>query len=44
VFFITGGAKLEVLKKAVMNPDPFKSPIGAFLAQCPSPVEFVWAE
>lgn len=44
VFFITGGAKLEVLKRAVLNTDPFKSPIGAFLAQCPVAVEFVWAE
>ncbi len=43
VFFITGQTKLDVLKSASLNPDPDTSPIGAFLAQCPAPVEFVWA-
>ncbi len=43
VFFITGQTKLDVLKSASLNPDPYVSPIGAFLAQCPASVEFVWA-
>lgn len=43
VFFITGQAKLDVLKTASQSADPYTSPIGAFLAQCPAPVEFVWA-
>ena len=42
LFYITGQAKLNVLKPAVLSTDPYLSPIGAFLAQCPSPVEFVW--
>ncbi|MGA9658269.1 MAG: 6-phosphogluconolactonase [Asticcacaulis sp.] len=43
LFFITGQTKLDVLKSASQNPDPNTSPIGAFLAQCPLPVDFVWA-
>jgi 6-phosphogluconolactonase len=43
LFLITGRPKLEVLKTASLSDDPFGAPIGAFLAQCPSPVEFVWA-
>ena len=43
VFYITGQTKLDVLKAASQNTDPYASPIGAFLAQCPVPVEFVWA-
>ncbi len=43
LFFITGETKLEVLRTASQSTDPFLSPIGAFLAQCPSPVDFVWA-
>lgn len=43
VFFITGATKLEVLRAASQTTDPYESPIGAFLAQCPVPVEFVWA-
>lgn len=43
VFYITGQAKLDALKAASQNTDPYTSPIGAFLAQCPVPVEFVWA-
>ena len=44
VFFITGATKLEVLRTASQSTDPYESPIGAFLAQCPAPVDFVWAE
>ncbi|EGF91270.1 6-phosphogluconolactonase [Asticcacaulis biprosthecium C19] len=43
IFFITGATKLEVLRSASQSTDPLESPIGAFLAQCPAPVEFVWA-
>ena len=43
VFFITGQAKLDMLKTHGALTDPYISPIGAFLAQCPAPVEFVWA-
>ena len=43
VFFITGQAKLDVLKSAALSTDPYTSPIGAFLAQCPVSVDFVWA-
>ena len=43
VFFITGQAKLDILKTLGAVTDPYASPIGAFLAQCPVPVEFVWA-
>ena len=43
VFFITGQAKLDVLKAQALTTDPYVSPIGAFLAQCPVPVDFVWA-
>ncbi len=42
VFYITGQAKLDVLRRASLDADPMTSPIGAFLAQCPVPVEFVW--
>ncbi len=44
LFFITGATKLEVLRTASQSTDPYVSPIGAFLAQCPVPVDFVWAE
>lgn len=43
VFFVTGEAKLEILKTLGTVTDPFVSPIGAFLARCDVPVEFVWA-
>ena len=43
VFFITGQAKLDILRSASQDRDPYVSPIGAFLSQCPVPVEFVWA-
>jgi len=42
VFFITGQTKLDVLKAMSTDTSPFTSPIGAFLAQCPVPVDFVW--
>ena len=42
VFFITGQAKRDVLNSMIRDTDPYLSPIGAFLAQCPVPVEFVW--
>lgn len=42
VFYITGQTKLDVLKDMSHDTDPYVSPIGAFLAQCPAPVEFVW--
>ncbi len=42
LFYITGQTKLNVLKAACLSTDPFTAPIGAFLAQSPSPVEFVW--
>jgi len=43
LFYITGQTKLDVLKSAALSTDPYTSPIGAFLAQCPVAVEFVWA-
>jgi len=43
VFFITGQEKLDRLKTHGTVTDPYASPIGAFLAQCPVPVEFAWA-
>lgn len=43
LFLITGRPKLEVLKTSSLSDDARAAPIGAFLAQCPSPVEFVWA-
>jgi 6-phosphogluconolactonase len=43
LFLITGRPKLEVLKTASLSDDAYAAPIGAFLAQCPSPVEFIWA-
>ena len=43
VFFVTGQAKLDMLKTHGAMTDPYASPVGAFLAQCPAPVEFVWA-
>lgn len=43
LFYITGQTKLDVLKSAVLSTDPYTTPIGAFLAQCPVDVEFVWA-
>jgi 6-phosphogluconolactonase len=42
LFYITGQTKLNVLKAASLSTDPFTAPVGAFLAQSPSPVEFVW--
>ncbi len=42
LFYITGQAKLDILTQAALSTDPYTAPIGAFLAQCPSPVEFVW--
>jgi 6-phosphogluconolactonase len=43
LFYITGQTKLDVLKSAALSTDPYTTPIGAFLAQCPVAVEFVWA-
>jgi 6-phosphogluconolactonase len=43
LFLVTGRPKLEVLKTASLSDDPYAAPIGAFLAQCPPPVEFIWA-
>jgi 6-phosphogluconolactonase len=43
LFYITGQAKLDALKSATEDTDPYTSPIGAFIAQCPTDVEFVWA-
>lgn len=43
LFLITGQTKLDVLKTASLSTDPYTSPIGAFLAQCPVPVNFIWA-
>ncbi|MGZ3304418.1 MAG: 6-phosphogluconolactonase [Asticcacaulis sp.] len=43
VFLIFGEAKLDMLKSHGTVTDPFISPIGAFLARCTAPVEFVWA-
>lgn len=42
VLYITGQEKLEALKAAVADPNPDTAPIGAFLAQCPVPVDIVW--
>ncbi|UDF03152.1 6-phosphogluconolactonase [Asticcacaulis sp. AND118] len=42
VLYITGQEKLEALKAAVADPDPGTAPIGAFLAQCPVPIDIVW--
>ncbi|MDV6331931.1 6-phosphogluconolactonase [Asticcacaulis sp. 201] len=43
VFYITGQTKLDVLRTASQNTDPYASPIGAFIAQCPVDIDFVWA-
>jgi 6-phosphogluconolactonase len=43
LFYITGQAKLDALKASSEDTDPYTSPIGAFIAQCPTDVEFVWA-
>ena len=43
VFLITGHEKLDTLRRLGANTNKFASPIGAFLAQCPVPVEFAWA-
>ena len=43
LFLIFGDDKIEVLKTFGPVTDPFKSPIGAFTAQCPVDIEFVWA-
>jgi 6-phosphogluconolactonase len=43
LFYITGQAKLDALRASTEDTDPFTSPIGAFIAQCPTDVEFVWA-
>ena len=43
LFYITGKAKLDVLKEMSLINDAQASPIGAFLSQCPVPVDFVWA-
>ncbi len=43
LFFITGQIKLDVLEQMSASTDPMTSPIGAFLAQCPVPVDFAWA-
>ncbi|OYW78902.1 MAG: 6-phosphogluconolactonase [Asticcacaulis sp. 32-58-5] len=42
VLYITGFEKLRALEAAVADPNPDRSPIGAFLAQCPAPVDIVW--
>ena len=43
LFYITGQAKLDALRASTEDTDPYTSPIGAFIAQCPTDVEFVWA-
>lgn len=43
VFLIYGDDKVEVLTRLGAVTDPYKSPIGAFTAQCPVDIEFVWA-
>ncbi|WKL57680.1 6-phosphogluconolactonase [Asticcacaulis sp. ZE23SCel15] len=41
VLYITGFEKEKALEAAVADPNPDRSPIGAFLAQCPAPVDIV---
>lgn len=43
VLYITGAQKLEALKAAIEDADALRSPIGAFLKQCPVAVDIVWA-
>ncbi|WAC47937.1 6-phosphogluconolactonase [Asticcacaulis sp. SL142] len=43
LLLITGAEKLEVLRSAILSDDPYTSPIGAFIAQSPVPVDVVWA-
>ncbi|ESQ79574.1 6-phosphogluconolactonase [Asticcacaulis sp. YBE204] len=42
VLYITGQAKLDALAAAIADPDPWTSPIGAFLSQYPGPVDIIW--
>ncbi|MFT3997612.1 MAG: 6-phosphogluconolactonase [Asticcacaulis sp.] len=42
VLYITGQEKREALSAALADPDPWTSPIGAFLKQCPAPVDIIW--
>lgn len=42
VLYITGQEKREALMAAIADPNPDTAPIGAFLAQCPVPVDIVW--
>jgi 6-phosphogluconolactonase len=43
ILYITGQAKLEAIKASVAEPYANTSPIGAFLAQYPGPVDIIWA-
>jgi 6-phosphogluconolactonase len=42
VLYITGQEKRDALMAAIADPNPDTAPIGAFLAQCPVPVDIVW--
>jgi len=42
VLYITGQEKLAALKAAMADPNPETAPIGAFLKQCPAPVDIIW--
>lgn len=42
VLYITGQQKLEALSAALADPNPETAPIGAFLKQCPAPVDIIW--
>ena len=42
--YITGKTKLTVLEQALKTPDAVRLPIGAYLAQCPAPIEIIWSE
>ena len=44
VFYISGQEKLDVLTAMANQTDPFISPIGAYLAQAPATISFVWAK
>jgi 6-phosphogluconolactonase len=43
LLLMTGAEKLAVLRSAILSDDPYTSPIGAFIAQSPVPVDVVWA-
>lgn len=44
ILYITGKAKLEALKSAIADPDRDRHPIGAYLSQCPVPVDIIWSQ